>query len=102
MVLGIWNFVNLWYLKNSLNGYNALVTNCVPSNLTKGTGSNLSAILFGKWDELLIAHWGVLDIVVDPYTNSKSGIITVTLFQDVDVGVRYPAAFAVIKDAATS
>jgi len=92
----------IWGEDNRLNGYNALVTNCVPSNLTKGTGSNLSAILFGKWDELLIAHWGVLDIVVDPYTNSKSGIITVTLFQDVDVGVRYPAAFAVIKDAATS
>jgi HK97 family phage major capsid protein len=82
-----------------LNGYRAGVTNAVPSNLTKGTGTNLSAILFGNFADLLIGMWGGLDLQVDPYSAGNSGAVIVRAFQDVDVAVRHPESFAAMVDA---
>ena len=44
-----------------VNGYSAAVTNAVPSNLTRGTGTNLSAIIFGNFSDLVIGMWGGMD-----------------------------------------
>jgi HK97 family phage major capsid protein/HK97 family phage prohead protease len=85
-----------------LNGYRAAVTNAVPSNLTKGTGTNLSAIVFGNFADLLIGMWGTLDLMVDPYTNSTSGTVRVVALQDVDVAVRHAESFATMVDAITA
>ncbi len=84
-----------------LNGYRAAVTNAVPSNLTKGTGTNLSAIVFGNFADLLIGMWGTLDLMVDPYTNSTSGTVRVVALQDVDVAIRHAESFATMVDAIT-
>lgn len=84
-----------------LNGYRAAVTNAVPSNLTKGSGTNLSAILFGNFADLLIGMWGTLDLMVDPYSNSTSGTVRVVALQDVDVAVRHAESFATMVDAIT-
>jgi hypothetical protein len=50
-------------------------------------------MLFGDWSQVIIAEWGGLELVVDPYTQSKLGIINVTAFQTIDIGVRYGGAF---------
>jgi Phage capsid family./Caudovirus prohead protease. len=80
-----------------LNGYRAEVTNAVPSNLTQGSGTDLSAIIFGNWADLLIGLWGGLDLMVDPYTGSTSGTVRIVALQDVDVAVRHPESFAAGK-----
>lgn len=85
-----------------INGYEALMSNLVPSNLSKGTGSNLSAALFGNWDDVIIGTWGGLDIVVDVYTQAREGIINITADQFADYDVRHAASFAVIKDMVTT
>jgi HK97 family phage major capsid protein len=83
-------------------GYEAMTTNAVPSNLTKGTsGAVCSAIMFGNWADLVIGMWGGLDIMLDPYTGSTSGTRRVIALQDVDVNVRHAASFAAMKDALT-
>lgn len=82
-----------------VNGYRAAVSNQVPSNLTKGTGTNLSAILYGNWADLIIGEWGALDILVDPYTGGAAGTVRVRVLQDVDIALRNAESFAVIKDA---
>lgn len=82
-----------------LNGYPAYVTNQVLSDLTKGTANNCSAIFFGNWSDLIIGMWGVLDILVDPYTLGTSGGVRIIAFQDVDIAVRHPESFAVMLDA---
>lgn len=66
-----------------VNGYRAEVTNQITA----------ATMFFGDFSQLVLAEWGVLELVVDPYTQSKTGIIQVTAFQSVDVGVRYPGAF---------
>ena len=83
------------------NGYVAEYSNLVPSNLTKGSGSNLSAMIFGNFQDLYIGQWGGLDIVVDPYTSKKTAEIEICLNAWNDVLVAEPKSFAAIKDIVT-
>lgn len=93
----------VWGRDNQVNGYPALSTKQVPGNLTKGTASGVChALIQGAFSELLIGMWGALDLLVDPYSLKKKGIIEVTTFELADTAIRYPKAFAVIKDALLS
>jgi HK97 family phage major capsid protein len=84
-------------------GYDAWVTNSVPSTLTKGSASGVcSAVLFGNFSDLILGFWGGLDITVDPYSLSTTGARRVVAFQEVDVAVKRVASFAAMKDALTT
>lgn len=73
-------------------------TQMVPNNLTKGSGTGLSAILYGIWSQLCMAYWSGVDILVDPYTGSSSGTVRIVALQDMDIQARHNEAFAVITD----
>lgn len=97
------NGVPVWGRDNLVNGYPALSTKQVPGNLTKGTSSGVChALIQGCFEELMIGMWGALDILVDPYSLKKKGIIEVTSFEMADTVTRYAKAFAVTKDALLS
>ena len=87
-----------------LNGYRAGVTNNMDSNGTKGTATSIcSTVAFSSdWSNLILALFGGLDIVVDPYTLASSGQYRLTANQFVDFGIRNPACFAVMTDALTA
>ena len=85
-----------------MNGYRALASNNVPSNLSKGSGTSLSALIFGNWADLIIGFWGGLDILVDPYTLATSGGYQVVAMMDCDIAVRRVQSFAAITDAVTT
>ena len=84
-----------------LIGYKALVSNQVPQNLVTldSSHSDCHAIIFGVWPSLIVGEWGVLEIISDPYSLKKQGLIEVTSFQLVDVMLRHPEQFAAILDA---
>lgn len=85
-----------------LNGYEAMITNQVPSNLVKGaSGAVCSASIFGNFADLLIGMWGGLDLTVDPYSNSTSGTVRVVALQDIDLAVRHAESFAAMQDILT-
>ena len=65
-------------------GYNVALSNQLPAN---------TAIL-GVWSQLMIALWGGLDVMVDPYTASNTGTVRIVALQDVDVMLRHAQAFA--------
>ena len=86
-----------------VNGYKAGCTNQVSSALTKGTSSGVcSAIFFGNWADLILATWGGLDLIVDPYSLSNYGILRIVGLQAVDVNVRHAGSFSVMLDALTA
>ncbi len=87
--------------ENEINGYPALATNILPSNGTKGSGTGLSTAVFGNFNDLVIAMWGGLDIMVDPYTGSSSGTVRIVALQDVDVELRHGQSFSTIVDMLT-
>lgn len=68
---------------NEVNGYGARVSNQL-------IGSN---VLFGDFSQAIFGFWSGVDITVDPYTNSTKGTTRIVAFQDVDFGLRNPAAF---------
>ena len=86
----------------NLYGCPIYVSQQVPSNLTKGSGSSLSAMLFGVWSDLLIGQWSGIDILVDQYTGSNAGTVRVVAFHDCDFAVRHPESFAECNEIVTT
>jgi hypothetical protein len=60
-----------------------------------------SAIIFGNFADLMVGFWSGLDLLVDPYTASTTGVVRVVAMQDCDLAVRHPESFAAMKDALT-
>jgi len=87
---------------NTLYGYPLVVSQQVPANLSKGSGSNLSAMIFGVWSELLIGQWSGIDLMADPYTGSKEGTVRIVAFHDCDFAVRHPESFAECNEIVTT
>jgi HK97 family phage major capsid protein/HK97 family phage prohead protease len=84
-------------------GREMLISNQVPSTLTKGTSSSVcSAIIYGDLRQVLLAEWGSLEIDVDQSTNFASGTVRVRALWDIDVAVRHAEAFSAMQDALTS
>lgn len=73
---------NVW--DGSMFGLAAMTSNQMPA----------ANMLFGDWQELVIAEWGVLEIEVNPYANFQAGIIGVRAIYSIDIGVRRPFAFS--------
>lgn len=91
--------VNATVGEGQLNGYRAAISTLVPSNLEKGTGYNLHAIIFGNFADLLLGQFGGVDIVIDPYTQATNTLLRIVVNSWWDVAARHDQSFAVIKDA---
>ena len=82
---------NAIWRNNEMNGQRAEATNQMSKTL--GAGNNEHGIILGVWSELLFGEWGALEIITDPYSKKKQGMIEVTTFNMVDIKRRYDEAF---------
>ena len=87
---------------NTMLGYDYLSSTLVPSDLSKGSGSNLSAMIFGDFSQLMLGFWSGVDVIVDPYTGSTAATTRLAFFQDLDIALRHDDAFPVCKDIVTT
>lgn len=74
------------------------------STLTKGTSAGIcSELVYGNWQELFIALWGVTELMFNPYdsTGFQNGDVLIRAMQTCDVGVRHAASFSAMADALT-
>ena len=78
----------VWENGNTVNGYATGVSN----NVTDGD------VFFGNFNDLVLAMWGGLSLIVDPYSLSRRGGVRVVAIQTVDVGVRRAGSFALGND----
>ncbi|MEM9019945.1 MAG: phage major capsid protein [Planctomycetota bacterium] len=83
---------------NMVNDYPARATNLLPSNLTKGSGTALSPVLYGNFADVIIGMWGGMDLIVNPYTGDTEGIVRVTAGVEADVAYRHDESFAKVVD----
>ena len=84
---------------NSVLGLPVSQSTNVPSNLTKGsTSGTCHAMILGDFSQVMLGFWSGVDVVTDTSSLSTSGGVRLAFFQDVDVAVRVPNAFAAIKD----
>jgi len=87
-------------LKEKL-GYAFETSNQIPTNLSKGSGTSLSEVYFGNWEELLIGSWGAMQIMASQETSDafEKNQTWVRILQDVDIGVRHAQSFCLCSDA---
>lgn len=88
----------VWADDDTVSGYMARSSNQVPSNGVRGTTSNNHALILGVWATMVIGIWGDgFELVVDPFTLKKQGMIELTTFTLTDVTLKYPQAFVVAQ-----
>ena len=75
--------------EGQMNGYRAFATSNVPAGKT----------ILGKWSDLIIGTWSVLEILVDPYSDIQKATVGVRVLMDVDIGIRHPESFCVMTEA---
>ena len=73
---------------NEVNGYPAFATNQVPDDKA----------IFGNFEDLILADWDGIDVVVDPYSRKLTNEIEITTTIMADVGVKRPVSFNVSTD----
>lgn len=76
-----------------MNGFRAMASNQFLKNL--GAGTNEHGIIFGVWSQLLIGEWGALELLVDPFSLSRQGLVVVVMFMIADVAIRHEEAFTI-------
>jgi HK97 family phage major capsid protein len=82
-----------------VNGYIAQASTTVPSDLTKGSGTGLSALIFGNWSDLYFGEFGAIDVTANPYGRMfPSGGVELRAMMDMDIKPRRTESFAVISD----
>lgn len=79
----------LWETGGTINGYRTEISNSIKQG----------DYFFGNWKDFVIAMWGGLDMIVDPYSLSKKGALRIVVFQDVDFGLRRTESFVYAKKA---
>lgn len=79
----------LW-AEGRMNDYRAEVTNQLSKTL--GAGTNEHAMVYGDWSQMVVGEWG-LELIVDPYTLKRRGVIEVTSFLMADVTLRHGESF---------
>lgn len=72
-----------------VNGYRAEATLQVPSD----------KVIFGNWNDLLLADWAGMDVVVNPYAGDINAQIRVVIHEWVDNAVRHAGSFTVSTDS---
>ena len=70
----------------------------VPKTGVRGDTSNNHALILGVWATMVIGIWGDgFELVVDPFTLMKQGMIELTTFTLTDVALKYPQALVVAQ-----
>ena len=89
------NGLGFIYENGVANNYNVYTTNGLPE---VGTTAKTSSLIFGDWSQLLIGNWGAIELQYDPYTNSKTGQNSLTIFVTFDTAVRHAKSFSAMND----
>ena len=82
-------------------GYPYKMTTQIPIDLTKVSGTKLTEVYFGNWQELCIGQWGGMEIALSTETSDafEKDQTWIRILQEVDIAVRHAASFCLCNDA---
>lgn len=75
----------------TMNFYQAFVTNQIRKDL--GAGEDEHGIIYGAWHDLIIGEFGATELVIDPFTNKKRGMIEVNSFLLAAIAIGHGESF---------
>ena len=81
-------------------GYDVYESDNIRSDLTKGSGTNLNALIVGKFSQLIFGVWGGGIELARGTVNNQFGqdLESVRALMTVDVAIRHPQAYSAILD----
>ena len=74
-------------------GYPAVATTLAPSAATEGSSSSITALAHGNFDCCWINFFTGFDVLVNPFLQSTTGVVRISVFQDLDVRYVRPESF---------
>jgi HK97 family phage major capsid protein len=85
-------------------GYDFMTTTQLPNTATKGAGTGLSTVIFGNFEELILANWGDIEILASKETSNAftTNQTYIRIIQETDIGIRHAESFAVCNDAVSA
>jgi HK97 family phage major capsid protein len=91
--------VSALFENGQFNGFPATATPYLINNANAGEGQ----VVFGNFAQgLLLAYFGGLDLLVDPYSAAGNAQVTLHVNRFFDVAVRQPGALSICTDLASS
>lgn len=82
-----------------INGYRVARTNQVPANKSKGSATNLNSLIYGNFQDLIVASWSILEILPNPYgAGYAAGNVEIRALQTIDIQIRHAESFAAATD----
>ena len=82
----------IWRMGRMLD-YEAYVTTQVITYATDGSISDQDTGFFANWQEMMAGMWGGIDVLVNPYSKDKEGIVRITTGQMCDIAPRHDESF---------
>ena len=81
-------------------GYDLKTSTQLPTNLTYNSGTALTEIYFGNWQEFIMAMWGGVQIMASQETSDafQKNQTWIRIIQDVDMGIRHADSFCICAD----
>jgi len=78
---------------NVMNGYPVHVTNHVAKELQ--TGTDEFGVIYANWKDFVIAQWGGVDLIVDPYTVATEGQVRIVVNAYFDAKFKRSVSYSV-------
>lgn len=88
--------------RGTLGGWRCFLNDNLPANGTKGSGSNLSTLVFGDWRALYVGLFGAVELLANPYAAASAGATRLHAYLSLDCAVAQPGAFCVTSDVVTA
>jgi len=86
-------------------GYKIRTTTLLPNNLTKGSSTDCTNVIFGDWSQVLLGMWEGMEIRASDVAGNSGGSallnrqIWLAAFQGVDINIKDETGLTVISDA---
>lgn len=81
-----------------LYGQKYQITNRIPSDLAETTTGLSGMIYSSNWKSAIVATWGGVGILFDPYTQALVNKLRIVVNTYADIDLTHPENFAVVKD----
>jgi HK97 family phage major capsid protein len=87
-------------MKGNLVGYDFIKSSTIAKNRTKGSGTGLTSLWLGYWNDLVIARFGVMEVQVNQFSDTDWTQDTLSLraIQYLDAAPRHASSFVVFHD----
>lgn len=78
-------------------GYASAATINAPRGLTRGSGTGLTAAALGNFSDMIVNLFTGFDVLVNPYLQSTTGVVRISVFVDVDTALLHAGSFAILS-----